>query len=170
MSEKVSKKKRPTSPEKKKSSKPKEERKKKEKPIEKGEIEKKSNHETMNDDSRFPLEVISGQLLTHYDETAGVAIPQTSVEQHRSMGNSVKPLTQSYTSRHDGLRKLLTSKLFPRREQLLQLRRQLLDTSTEVAAVRKGIERETMTDTEQIIERLRSVESMRQSAITHQVY
>lgn len=39
----------------------------------------------------------------------------------------------------------------------------------EVAAARKNIERETMADAEQIIERLRTVESMRQSNISLQV-
>eukprot|EP01035_Chromulina_nebulosa_P018818 gene18818-24588_t len=122
-----------------------------------------------NQQQSFPLEIISGRLLTHYDETAGIAIPQNAVEQHRAMGNVVYPLVESYKSRYERLRTILTSKLLPKREHLLQLRRQLLNTSTEIAAVRKGIERETMTDAEQIIERLRAVESMRQSAITHQI-
>jgi len=52
---------------------------------------------------------------------------------------------------------------------LLQLRRQLQNCSAEVTAKKKGIERETLTDAEQIIERLRAVESMRQSSIKHQV-
>lgn len=117
----------------------------------------------------LPTEVISGRLLTHYDETAGIAIPRSAIEQHRAMGNTVIPLLESYRSRYDRLRGMLTSRLLPRREHLLQLRRQLQHTSTEVAAVRKGIERETMSDAEQIIERLRTVESMRQSAIKHQI-
>ena len=117
----------------------------------------------------LPTEVITGRLLTHYDETAGVAIPHSSVERHRSLGNTVVSLTESYKSRYDRLRSLLTGRLFPRREYLLQLRRQLQVISTEVSATKKGIERETMVDTEQILERLRSVEAMRQSAIKHQV-
>lgn len=120
-------------------------------------------------DVNLPYEVITGQLLTHYDETAGVALPHSSVEQHRTLGNTVIPLVESYKARYERLRTLLTTKLFPKRENLLQLRRQLLNTSTEVAAVRKGIERETMKDAEQIIERLRAVESLRQSSIQLQV-
>ena len=116
----------------------------------------------------LPVEVISGRLLTHFDETAGVPIPKQAVDEHRSMGNSVTPLVEAYRARYDRLRNMLTSKLLPRREHILQLRRQLKNTAGEVAATKNAIERETRTDADQIIERLRSVESMRQSAITHQ--
>ncbi len=51
----------------------------------------------------------------------------------------------------------------------IQVRRQLQGSSVEVAAARKGIERETLSDCEQILDRLRGAESMRQSAIKHQV-
>lgn len=57
----------------------------------------------------------------------------------------------------------------PKREHLLQLRRTLQSISIEVDATRRNIERETQTDAEQIIERVRSLESMRQSAIKHEV-
>lgn len=117
----------------------------------------------------LPVEVVTGRLLTHYDETAGVAIPNSAVDQHKRMGNRVLPLSDSYRARYERLRSMLTSRLLPRREHLIQLRRQLDNCSTEVSAARKAIERETFTDTEQIIERLRSVESMRQSSIKHQV-
>eukprot|EP01041_Mallomonas_annulata_P006967 gene6967-14145_t len=99
-----------------------------------------------------PTEVITGTLLTHYDETAGVAIPRSALDNHRSMGNTVNPLTESYRARYDRLRALVTGRLLPRREHLLQLRRQLQNTSTEVEASRKCIERETIADTEQILE------------------
>lgn len=122
-----------------------------------------------NKKDSFPTEVISGRLLTHYDETAGIAIPRVAIEQHRSMGHTVTPLLESYRQRYDRLRAMLTGRLFPKREHLLQLRRQLQNCSIEVSAVRKGIERETMVDAEQIVERVRAVESMRQSSIKHQV-
>ena len=117
----------------------------------------------------LPTEVVTGRLLTHYDETAGVALPHSSVDRHRSLGNTVVPLTEAYRARYDRLRSHLTGRLLPRREHIIQLRRQLQICSTEVAATRKAIERETVTDTEQILERLRGVEAMRQSAIKHQV-
>jgi hypothetical protein len=125
---------------------------------------------SFSSEPRFPFEITTGRLLTHYDETAGIALPSSAVESHQVMGNTVLPLVESYKTRYERLRALMTAKLFPRREHLLQLRRQLLNTSTEVEAVRKGIERETMKDAEQIIERLRAVESMRQSSITLQVH
>lgn len=116
-----------------------------------------------------PTELISNRVLTHFDETAGVAISRWEVDQHKTMGNIVVPLTDAYKTRYDKLRAILTSKLLPKREHLLQLRRQLQSCSIEVDARRRGIERETLTDTESILERLRSVESMRQAAIKHQV-
>ena len=107
--------------------------------------------------------------LTHYDETAGVAIPASSVAAHQAMGNSVSPLIDSYSTRYTRLRTMLTAKLLPKRENLLQLRRHLQVTSAEVEAVKKGIEKETLSDTQQILDRLHHVESLRQSAIKHQV-
>ena len=117
----------------------------------------------------LPTEVVTGRLLTHYDETAGVAIPSSSVDHHRSMGNTVVPLVESYKMRYDKLRSLLTCRLLPRREHILQLRRQLEHSSADVFAARRAIEKETTSDAEQIIERLRGTESMRQSAIKQQV-
>ena len=116
-----------------------------------------------------PTEVITGRMLTHFDETAGVAIPRTAVEEHRKIGNTVTPLIESYRARYDRLRGMLTSKLLPKREHLLQLRRQLQNTSVEVSAKKSSIEKETRTDSEEILERLRAVESMRQSSIKHQI-
>lgn len=117
----------------------------------------------------LPTEVVSNRVLTHFDETAGVAIPRHEVEQHIRMGNIVTPLTEAYKLRYERLRAVMTGKLLPKREHLLQLRRHLQHLSTEVDAKRRSIERETLTDTDQILERLRAVESMRQSSIRHQV-
>jgi len=128
-----------------------------------------SSRSQAQDAPELPVEIVSGRLLTHFDETAGVAIPRTAVDEHKTMGNVVSPLVEAYRARYDRLRSLLTAKLLPRREHLLQLRRQLTNCSAEVTASKQAIERETKTDTEQILDRLRSVESMRQSAITHQV-
>jgi hypothetical protein len=109
------------------------------------------------------------RTVTHYDETAGVAIPATSVTAHQAMGNSVLPLTESYNVRYNRLRTLLTAKLLPKREYLLQLRRELCNTSAEVEAAKDSIERETLEDAQQILDRLRTVEALRQSAIKHQI-
>lgn len=109
------------------------------------------------------------RALTHYDETAGVAIPQSSVASHQAMGNSVVPLVESYSTRYTRLRTMLTAKLLPKREHLLQLKRQLQVTAVEVDAVRKAVENETLSDTQQILDRLKQVEHLRQSAIKHQV-
>lgn len=122
-----------------------------------------------NTSNHLPAEVISNRILTHYDETAGVALPSHEIEQHRNVGGKIVPLVDAYKTRYENLRMLLTGKLLPKREHLLQLRRQLQNTSVEVDATRRAIERETLTDTEQVLERLRGVESMRQSAVKHQI-
>ena len=62
-----------------------------------------------------PVEVVSGRVLTHYDETAGIPLPQASVDQHKSMGNLVTPLVDAYKARYDRLRSLLSGKLLPKR-------------------------------------------------------
>lgn len=117
----------------------------------------------------LPTEIVSNRVLTHFDETAGIAISRGEVDQHSRMGNVVTPLVDAYKTRYERLRALLTSKMFPKREHLLQLRRQLQHSSAEVDAKRRNIERETLSDTEQILERLRNVESMRQASIRHQI-
>lgn len=60
-------------------------------------------------------DVISGRILTHYDETAGIPLPQASVDQHKAMGNLVTPLIDAYKARYDRLRSLLTGNLLPKR-------------------------------------------------------
>jgi hypothetical protein len=52
-----------------------------------------------NANYNLPHEVITGRLLTHYDETAGVALPRSAVSSHEQMGNTVRPLVQAYTER-----------------------------------------------------------------------
>ncbi len=128
-----------------------------------------SNNAYYNISENIPMNYLTSNMQTHYDETAGVAIPRSSVHTHESMGNIVKPLVESYQARFTKLRSILSGKLLPRREHLLQLRRQLQNSSTEIEATRRNIERETISDTDRIIERLRNVESMRQSAVHHQV-
>jgi hypothetical protein len=117
----------------------------------------------------LPAELNTNRILTHFDETAGVAIARWEVEQHKSLGNVVVPLMDAFKTRYEKLRAILTGKLMPKREHLLQLRRTLQSLSIEVDATRRNIERETQVDAEQIIERVRSLESMRQSAIKHEV-
>ena len=62
-----------------------------------------------------PATVVSGRILTHYDETAGIPLPQASVDQHKAMGNLVTPLIDAYKARYDRLRTLLTGSLLPKR-------------------------------------------------------
>lgn len=49
--------------------------------------------------SYLPHEVVSGRLLTHYDETAGIAVSRSAVQSHEAMGNTVVPLVESYNQR-----------------------------------------------------------------------
>lgn len=117
----------------------------------------------------LPMEMVTNRVLTHYDETAGVAIARYDVDQNKSMGHIVVPLTDAYKSRYEKLRAILTGRLLPKREHLLQLRRKLQKVSEEVHAKKENIEKETRTDTDQIMRRLDSAESFRQAAILSQV-
>lgn len=58
-----------------------------------------TNQNRENANYNLPHEVVTGRLLTHYDETVGVAIPRSSVNHHEQMGNTVRPLVASYTER-----------------------------------------------------------------------
>ena len=117
----------------------------------------------------FPTEMVSGRLLTHYDETAGVPLPKNAVEGHKAMGNMVVPLFEAYKSRYEKLRYALTSKLLPKRESLLQMRRQICIASEELHVAKQAIQKETLKDVEGILERLQQAESLRQSKIRHQL-
>ena len=74
-----------------------------------------------------------------------------------------------FSSSYARLRTYLTSKLLPRRENLLQIRRQLVNSDNEVDTTRVNIERETLADVDKILERLRNVASLRHSSIQNQV-
>ena len=117
----------------------------------------------------LPSELVTNRVLTHYDETAGVAIARYDVDQNKAMGHIVVPLTDAYKTRYEKLRAILTGRLLPKREHLLQLRRKLQKASEDVHAKKDSIERETRTDTDQILRRLDTAESFRQGAILHQV-
>ena len=60
---------------------------------------------------------------------------------HRALGNVVVPLVEAYKSRYERLRGALTTKLLPKREHLLQLRRQLCMVSEEAIEAKAAIER-----------------------------
>ena len=117
----------------------------------------------------FPTEMVSGRLLTHYDETAGVPLPKTAIDQHKAMGNVVIPLFEAYKSRYEKLRNSLTGKLLPKRENLLQMRRQICIASDEIKEAKQAIQKETIKDVEGILQRLQQSESLRQSKIRHQL-
>lgn len=118
---------------------------------------------------QLPGEYGSGRILTHFVETANVAIAASEVETHRAMGYKVFVLAEYYKQVYDQLRVQLTTQLYPKREQLLSVHRQLRHRALDLEAGRKSIEKDTLTDCEQILERLRGVESMRQSALKHEL-
>jgi hypothetical protein len=113
----------------------------------------------------IPGEIYTDRILTHYDETAGIAIPRSEVDHHVRLGNVVVPLTEAYSSRYERLRTLLTSKLLPKREHLLQIFRKLKENSDEISEKCRIIEKETLSDAEQILQRLKSIVSLRQASI-----
>ena len=66
----------------------------------------------------------------------------------RSLGNVVVPLVEAYKTRYEKLRGAVTCKLLPKREHLLQMRRQLSLASEEAKEARTAIEMETVKDVE----------------------
>ena len=117
----------------------------------------------------IPSEIYSGRHLTHYDETSGVPISQSEVDSNIRNKHTVRTLIDAYSDRYERLRMLLTSKLFPRRQNLLQAYRKLKENSDIISEKGRIIEKETLSDTERILERLKSTVSLRQSAIQHEM-
>eukprot|EP00981_Chlorochromonas_danica_P009889 scaffold2863_cov139-Ochromonas_danica.AAC.1 len=117
----------------------------------------------------IPFDLLSNRVLTHFDETAGVALGRQEVDSHLAMGHIVTPLTEAYRLRYERLRQQLTTRLYPKRESLLSIRRQLLHLSTTINAKKQLIEKETLQDCEEILERLKTVESLRQSSVKHEI-
>jgi hypothetical protein len=117
----------------------------------------------------IPGDLYTNRHLTHYDETAGIPIPQSEVEAHIRRGNTVQLLTHAYDARFKNLRTLLTTRLYPKREHLLQLYRKLQQNLDEVDEKAKMIEKETLLDTQQILQRLKSHVSLRESSIQSEV-
>eukprot|EP00953_Heterococcus_sp_UTEX-ZZ885_P001858 1519-Heterococcus_DN1.PRE.1 len=110
-----------------------------------------------------------GPALTHYNETTGVPLPNEAVTGQVSLGHTVVPLHDAYNRRLSRLQALVSSRLMPAREQLLQLRRRLHTCADEVKAAKDHIERETMADTNAILERLRSAEALKQASLGQRV-
>jgi hypothetical protein len=72
-----------------------------------------------NANYNLPHEVVTGRLLTHYDETAGVALPRSAVSSHEQMGNTVRPLVQAYTERFFSLSLPLSLPLSPCPQEMI---------------------------------------------------
>eukprot|EP00903_Cladosiphon_okamuranus_P011998 g11267.t1 len=110
-----------------------------------------------------------GPSITHYDETTGVPLAWEAVASQQALGHTVVPLGDAYSRRLSRLQSLASSRLMPVRERLLQLRRRFQGRSEEVRAAKAAIERETLADANAIVERLRSVEALKQATLVQGV-
>lgn len=110
-----------------------------------------------------------GPPLTHYNETTGVPLPHEAVAPQAALGHTIVPLHEAYNRRLSRLQALVSSRLMPAREQLLQFRRRLMSCSEEVKAAKNSVSRETESDAEAILERLRSAEALKQATLTQRV-
>jgi hypothetical protein len=133
-----------------------------------------------------------GPPMTHYSETTGVPLPRAAVAGELGLGHTVVPLHEAYNRRLGRLQALMSSRLMPAREQLLQQRRRLLSRAEEVSSYLPGIctrvlcsdmvwagsqiksakasiERETMADTNAVLERLRSADALKQATISQYI-
>ncbi|CAM9173241.1 unnamed protein product, partial [Chrysoparadoxa australica] len=73
-----------------------------------------------------------GPRLTHYNETTGVPLPTEAVASQSTLGHTCVPLHEAYNRRLARLQSLVSTRLMPAREQLLQLRRRLHAAAEEV--------------------------------------
>mmetsp|Transcript_709 Transcript_709/g.1747 ORF Transcript_709/g.1747 Transcript_709/m.1747 type:complete len:435 (-) Transcript_709:1555-2859(-) len=109
------------------------------------------------------------ETYTHFDETSGVPVPAERVSYHVATGHTVVPIMDAYSKRHSRLCALLSRRLMPRREQLMNIMRRVRSRVEEVRAKRTAIERTTMQDVETMIERLRSAEALKLSTLGSQL-
>ena len=117
-----------------------------------------------------PVDEYTGRFLTHYDNTAGVPLPRTAVDQHLALKHSVVDLATAFKERYDRLQHNLRTKLVPNKLKLESLKEKLMKCSATATAVRERIERITKNDADEIIARLRQAESRRQTAIKNEVW
>ncbi|CAM9207788.1 unnamed protein product [Scytosiphon promiscuus] len=103
------------------------------------------------------------------EPTTGVPLAREAVASQQALGHTIVPLSEAYGRRLSRLQSLASSRLMPVRERLLQLRRRFHGRSEEVRAAKSAIERETLADAEAIVERLRSVEALKQATLAQGV-
>jgi hypothetical protein len=116
-----------------------------------------------------PVDEYTGRFLTHYDNTAGVPLPRTAVDQHIAMKHNVVDLVSAFKERYERLQHNLRTKLVPNKLRLDTLRDKLNKCSQEATHTRERIEKITKHDCDEIISRLRQAEARRQTAIQNEV-
>lgn len=115
-----------------------------------------------------PVDEYTGRFLTHYDNTAGVPLPRTAVDQHIAMKHHVVDLVTAFKERYERLQHNLRTKLVPNKLRLDSLKEKLNKCSQEATHARERIEKITKSDCDEIISRLRQAEQRRQTAILNE--
>ena len=82
-----------------------------------------------------------------------------SAAELRHIGHTVVPLADAYAARLERLQQRMMSGLLPRRERLAAAARALETTRATLVRSREEIERETSSDAEGVLERLRAAEA-----------
>lgn len=116
-----------------------------------------------------PVDEYTGRFLTHYDNTAGVPLPRTAVDQHVAMKHNVVDLVTAFKERYERLQHNLRTKLVPNKLRLDTLKEKLNKCSQEATHARERIEKITRHDCDEMIARLRLTEARRQTAIQNEV-
>jgi len=116
-----------------------------------------------------PVDEYTGRFLTHYDNTAGVPLPRTAVDQHVAMKHNVVDLVTAFKERYERLQHNLRTKLVPNKLRLDTVRDKLNKCSQEATHTRERIEKITKHDCDEMIARLRQAEARRQTAIQNEV-
>jgi hypothetical protein len=90
-----------------------------------------------------------------------VPLSATGGESARSAGHSVTTLKEAYQARVAKLQEQLAVMLLPKRERLVHMAGSIRSHIDEVQSARLAVERETVMDSEAILDRLRSSESLK---------
>jgi len=102
---------------------------------------------------------------SYFDETVSLPLTSEGAANARAAGHTVSTLSEAYRARLSKLQDKMATGLMTKREQLRAGVEAVHSRMEEVKGARLAIERETSVDFEAIIERLRSVETVRLSGL-----
>lgn len=105
-----------------------------------------------------------------FDETVGLPVTIEGAEAARSKGHKVCPIKDAVAGRLAKVHEQLAVTLLPKRSRLVQLGSKVRSRVDEVRSARQVVERETVSDCEAILERLRAAESVKLAGLNQSLH